>query len=101
MRDSAEVRLRSPSVLGVCKLGELIDPNVERRSSGDVAAAAELTRVFVPTRAYAEALDGLERHHFAFLTGPPEMGKTAAARMVGLAKLTAGWEMHECIRPAD
>lgn len=101
VRDSAEVRLRSPSVLGVCKLGELIDPNVERRSSGDVAAAAELTRVFVPTRAYAEALDGLERHHFAFLTGPPEMGKTAAARMVGLAKLTAGWEMHECIRPAD
>ena len=27
------------------------------------------------------------------------MGKTAIARMIGLAKLSDGWEFHECIRP--
>ena len=27
------------------------------------------------------------------------MGKTAIARMVGLAKLSDGWELHECTRP--
>jgi len=33
------------------------------------------------------------------LTGPPEMGKTAIARMLGLALLTQGWEVHETTRP--
>ena len=101
VRESAAVRLHAPSVLGVCRLDELIDATVEQRSSGDSTAAAELSLVFVPTRAYSQALGALERYHFTFLTGPPEMGKTAIARMVGLAKQTAGWEMHECIRPAD
>ena len=27
------------------------------------------------------------------------MGKTAIARMLGLARLAEGWEVHECIRP--
>jgi len=44
-------------------------------------------------------LDILERHHFAVLTGPPEMGKTAIARMLGLALLSDGWAVHECTRP--
>ena len=41
----------------------------------------------------------LKAHHFLVLTGPPEMGKTAIARMLGLALLTEGWEVHECTRP--
>ena len=101
VRGSPRLRLRVPSVLGVCRLDDLVDPDVRQRSTGDFRAAAELAHVFVPTRAYSQTLEALERYHFAFLTGPPEMGKTATARMVGLAKLTAGWEMHECIRPAD
>src|SRR5207253_8012877 len=43
----------------------------------------------------------LERHRFAVLTGPPEMGKTAIARTIGLARLTEGWELHECVRPDE
>ena len=101
VRESPRLRLNVPSVLGICRLDELIEPEARQRSSADFQAAAELARVFVPTEAYAKTLAALERYHFAFLTGPPEMGKTAAARMIGLAKLTAGWEMHECIRPAD
>src|SRR4029078_5451711 len=56
---------------------------------------------FVPTRAYERTLAVLERHHFAVLTGPPEMGKTAIARMIGLALMTEGYELHECMRPDD
>jgi hypothetical protein len=58
-----------------------------------------LADVFVPTGAYARTLDVLAGHRFAVLTGPPEMGKTAIARMVALAQLTCGWEAHECISP--
>ena len=96
-----EVRFRVPSALGVADLDALIPEDVSRRSTADVAAAAELARVFVPTRPYLEALRVLRRHRFAVLTGPPEMGKTAIARMIGLAALTDGWEVHECIRPDE
>jgi Novel STAND NTPase 3 len=88
-----EVRLRLPSVLA---LRPTPSPN---GSTLDIAAAAALAEVFVPTLAYDRALTTLQRHHFAVLTGPPEMGKTAIARMLGLALLSDGWEAHECTRP--
>jgi len=62
--------------------------------------ADPLARVFVPTRAYAAAVAALESHAFAVLTGPPEMGKTAIARMVALAQASDGWSAHECLEPA-
>jgi hypothetical protein len=94
------LRLRMPSLLGVCD-DAIFDAEVVQRSSADVAAARELARIFVPTRAYRAAVGVLGRHRFAVLTGPPEMGKTASARMVGLARLSGGWEFHECIRPEE
>jgi hypothetical protein len=93
------VRRRVPGVLGVRELGPLLDDPLRRRSSWDEAAARELARVFVPTGAYRHALETLGRHRFAVLTGPPEMGKTAIARTLGLALATEGWQVHECIRP--
>jgi hypothetical protein len=98
---SPQLRLRVPSVLGICDVADLVDRDVLACSSGDVDAAAQLARVFVPTRAYDQALDVLQRHRFAVLTGPPEMGKTANARMLALALLTEGWELHECTRPDE
>lgn len=62
--------------------------------------ADPLARVFVATGAYAATLAALERHGFAVLTGPPEMGKTAIARMVALAQASGGWAVHECLEPA-
>jgi hypothetical protein len=43
----------------------------------------------------------LERHGFAVVTGPPEVGKTAIARIIALVALTEGWEAHECVRPDE
>jgi hypothetical protein len=95
---SSELRLRVPSVLGILDVRDLIAPDVAARSSVDVAAAADLARVFVPTGAYERTLDVLARRCFAVITGPPEMGKTAIARMIALGRMTGGWEAHECIR---
>jgi len=95
------VRRRVPSVLGVRNLDGLISANLISRSTADVAAARSLAPVFVPTHAHARALATLERHRFAVLSGPPEMGKTASARMIGLALMSEGWELHECLRPED
>jgi hypothetical protein len=94
-----ELRATIPSVLGLRDLEPLIRSDVRCGSSLDLASVQELARVFWPTRAYQRARAVLARHRFLVLTGPPEMGKTAIARMLALAKLTDGWEAHECTRP--
>ena len=96
-----ELLLRYPSVLGVRAGGELHPVAGEDASRFDLEAALVLAGVFVPTRAYRATLDTLTRRGLAVLTGPPETGKTAIARMVGLAKLSVGWEVHECTRPEE
>jgi hypothetical protein len=93
------LRLRMPALLGICDLGGLIAPEVATRSTLDLAAATALARVFVATDAYRQTLEVLTRRRFAVITGPPEMGKTAIARMVALGRMTNDWEAHECIRP--
>jgi hypothetical protein len=94
-----DLRRRLPSLLGLRDLGPLLDAGAVARGSLDVEGACELARVFVPTRAYGHALEVLDRHRFVVLTGPPEVGKTAIARMIGLAQATCGWEVHECTSP--
>ena len=94
IRSSPELRLKMPSLLSLDG-----QPPAHSRSTLDVDAARELARVFVATPAWHRAVAVLRRHHFLVLTGPPEMGKTAIARMLGLARLAEGWEVHECIRP--
>jgi hypothetical protein len=96
-----ELRRTMPSLLGLRELAQLIAPDVAERSSIDLGAASTLAPVFVPTRAHRRALEVLDRHRFAVLTGPPEMGKTAIARTIGLAQMTVGWEAHECVSPAQ
>ncbi len=93
------IRQALPSVLGARDLAGLISPGVAAASTLDLERAAALARVFWPTRPYARARAVLQRHRFAVLTGPPEMGKTAIAQMLGLVQMTAGWEAHDCSTP--
>jgi len=51
-----ELRLRVPSVLGIYDVRSTVDAS---RSTLDVDAAAELARVYVPTRAYARTREVL------------------------------------------
>jgi hypothetical protein len=91
------VRLRMPSLLSLEAAPP--QPAALGRSMFDGVEARSLARVFVPTPAWHQAVAVLREHHFLVLTGPPEMGKTAIARMLGLALLAEGWEVHECTRP--
>lgn len=99
------VRVSYPQVLGLSDLQQLLADVVARdvieRSSFSIGAAAELARVFVPTVAYNRALGVLAREGFAVLLGPPEMGKTAIARTVALAKHSTGWDVFDCRHPND
>jgi hypothetical protein len=101
LRAQPETRFRLPFLLGVADHRRLIPEDAAGRSNVDVEGAAALARVFVPTRAYTHTLAVLEQHHFAVLTGPPEMGKTAIARVLALAALSDGWETHECLHPDE
>jgi hypothetical protein len=83
-------------VLGAERMRALVDADPRLRLRVPSVLGDELGAVFVPTRAYDAAVDVLERHHFAVLTGPPEMGKTAIARMVASAMASDGWEVHDC-----
>lgn len=94
-----ELRAAMPSVLGLRDLAPLITAEGRRRSTLEIESAQELARVFWPTRAYQCAREVLARHRFVVLTGPPEMGKTAIARILALARLTDGWEAFECTSP--
>lgn len=96
---SPEIRRALPSVLGVRAGGPLVPHRVRERSTLAYDEAVRLARVFVPTRAYERALAALDAHRFVVITGPPEMGKTAIARMLALAQLSCGWEAHECTAP--
>ena len=95
----ASVRAAMPSVLGLRDLAPLIAAPARAASSLDVERAQALARVFWPTRAYDRAREILAAHRFVVLTGPPEMGKTAIAQMLALARMTDGWEAHECTSP--
>ena len=97
VRRLPDLRLRLPSVLSLEAAAP--DPGALSRSTADVEAMRTLARVFVPTPAWQQAVSVLQQHNFLVLTGPPEMGKTAIARMLGLALLSQGWEVHECTRP--
>lgn len=99
--EDLRLRLAHPFVLGVRREGPVLPEPDQIASRFDLDAARALARVFVPSGPYGRALAVLQAHNFCVLTGPPEMGKTAAARMIGLVLLSDGWEVHECTKPDE
>jgi hypothetical protein len=103
--DRPNIRLAYPQILGLADLNQLlrdaIDREIVKRSDFAIDEARDLAAVFVGTSSYSGALAKLNRHRFVVLTGPPEMGKTAIARMISLAKLSDKFELRECRRPDD
>ena len=105
LSNAPNIRIAFPQLLGLADLTELLGAVVEKpiieRSALSIARAQELALVFAPTHAFNEALEKLARNSFVVLTGPPEMGKTCIARIIGLCKCSEGWEAYECRKPAD
>ncbi len=103
--NSPNIRVAFPQILGLRDIQELlravVDKKVVERSKLAIERAAELAQVFVPTTAYNRTLQILQKHFFAVITGPPEVGKTTIARVIGLGKLGEDWECYECLKPDD
>ena len=99
------IRQSFPQILGLADLetflSSIVAKPVLERSRGMIEEAKDLAAVFYPTKSYSEAWAVLSKHGFVVLEGPPEVGKTAIARMVALARLSGGWETFECLGPDD
>ena len=57
--------------------------------------------MFAPTSGYERAWAVLDEHHFVVLEGPPEVGKSAIAWMIGLSRVGDGWEAVYCREPGE
>lgn len=92
-----------PQLLSIRDLDTLIKTalNTESRARSDTALqlAAELVPIFTSTSSYERTWKLLRKHHFAVLEGPPEVGKSAIAWMVGLTQAAEGWETIVCRTP--
>jgi len=71
------------------------------RSAAAIEIARELVPVFAPTSNYEKAWSVLHKNHFAVLQGPPEVGKSAIAWMIGLSQVADGWEVASCQEPKE
>ena len=103
--DHPNLRRAFPQVLSLRDLDDLlanvVDRDILNASRLAIEAAKEVCYVFVPTSAFERSWEVLRKHHFLVLEGPPEMGKTAIARMIALTQLAAGWEAVVCQEPED
>lgn len=99
------LRKSFPEIMGLrdldALLSEVVNKAIIERSRDSIEEARELVAVFVPTKAYDRAWKILRKHNFVVLDGPPEMGKTAIARMIALAQLSNAWQAIECRYPDD
>lgn len=82
-------------------LREVVTRSILERSKSAIEEAREVVTAFVQTENYHKAIQILKKHYFVVLDGPPEMGKTAIARVLSLAQLTLGWEALDCRVPND
>jgi hypothetical protein len=94
-----------PQILSLRNLFELLDQVVRneivQRTDAVLREAEGLSSVFVPTKAFDDAWEVLEKHHFVVLEGPPEMGKTAIAWMIAAVMLAQKWQAVDCDKPED
>ena len=97
------LRQAFPQILSIRDLNHLlshaVNKDVLERSRLACRSAADLVPIFIPTSAYRRAWRVLQRHHFAVLEGPPEMGKTAIAWMICLIQVLKEWDAIVCDRP--
>jgi|GEM_PF-1295078 len=94
-----------PQILSLRNLFELLDQVVKneivQRTDAVLREAEALSSVFIPTKAYEDAWEILDKHHFVVLEGPPEMGKTAIAWMIAAVMLAQKWQAVDCDKPED
>ena len=82
-------------------LSEIVNRHIIIASKAIIEEAKEISAVFVPTEAYRHAREVLKKHKFVVLDGPPEVGKTTIAYMIGLTLVIDEWTAIYCSEPKD
>jgi hypothetical protein len=94
-----------PQILSLRNLFEILHQvvrnDIVQRSDAVIKQAESLSGVFVPTKAYFEAWEVLDKYSFVVLEGPPEMGKTAIAWIIAAVMLSKKWQAIDCDNPGD
>ena len=100
-----ELRRSFPEIMSLRDLDvllqDVVNHSIIERSKSAIEEAREIVAAFVQTANYHKAFQILKKHNFVVLDGPPEMGKTAIARVFSLAQLSLGWEALDCRTPDD
>jgi hypothetical protein len=100
-----ELRRSFPEIMSLRDLDvllqDVVNHSIIERSKSAIEEAREVVAAFVQTANYHKAFQILKKHNFVVLDGPPEMGKTAIARVLSLAQLSLGWEALDCRTPDD
>ena len=78
------IRLLVPRVYGLGDLGEILDERAYSQARMLFAAHESDLRKFVPTDAYRQAANAIDRHNFVILIGSPGTGKSAIAATLAL-----------------
>lgn len=82
-------------------IGNAITKGSREKSNVSLKRAAELMPFFVPTDAHLKALECLINYYFVVLAGPPEMGKTTIASVIGLQKAAEDWDFIDLTTPQE
>jgi hypothetical protein len=100
-----ELRRSFPEIMSLRDLDVLlkdaVNHSIIERSKAAIEEAREALEAFVQTENYHKAFQILNKHSFVVLDGPPEMGKTAIARVLSIAQLSLGWDALDCRTPND
>lgn len=103
--NNPNLRKAFPQLLSLRDIDTMLSCVVNRHileaSEASIAITKDYSSAFVPTTTYFRAWDALKKHSFCVLEGPPEMGKTATAWMIGLTQLTGDWQLISCDSPDD
>lgn len=99
------IKYAFPLILGLADLGYLIEDAIikstKKRTRILLEQAYEIAKLFVPTKAYINAIRILHETHFIVLEGPPEVGKTTLGQIILLEKATEGYESYELRKPEE
>lgn len=84
----SEIKMAFPQILGIEDIqyiiGTVLTKSTSERTEAFIEGMHEIARRFVSVSAYYAALNILGKYHFVVLKGPPKMGKTTIAKMIGL-----------------
>ena len=88
--ESNRLRMLVPRVYGIGDLSHIITGHAYDQAKAILDTMGSDLSCFVPTEAYRQAVEALQRHRFVILLGDPASGKSTIAAILALGALDDG-----------